>query len=107
MVTVVEDVDKEGLLEHLAVESEAKELREWVGAKCARPCGLEARLASSLRLREKGNLAYDRSEWDASIWLYLAALHHVDYSKKDRIADGVDDTVAGTASWREAEHWLL
>ena len=28
MVTVVEDVDKEGLLEHLAVESEAKELRD-------------------------------------------------------------------------------
>ena len=76
MVTVVEDVDKEGLLEHLAVESEAKELR-WVKDKCARPTGLDARLASAKRLREKGNLAYDRSEWDAAVWLYLAALHHV------------------------------
>ena len=45
MVTVVEDVDKEGLLEHLAVESEAKELRDWVKDKCARPTGLDARLA--------------------------------------------------------------
>ncbi|KAH8082149.1 hypothetical protein JL720_8676 [Aureococcus anophagefferens] len=95
MVTVVEDLDKEGLLEHLAVESEAKELRDWVKDKCARPTGLDARLASAKRLREKGNLAYDRSEWDAAVWLYLAALHHVDYSKKDRVADAVDDTVAG------------
>ena len=107
MVTVVEDVDKEGLLEHLAVESEAKELRDWVKDKCARPTGLDARLASAKRLREKGNLAYDRSEWDAAVWLYLAALHHVDYSKKDRVADAVDDAVAGTASWREAVALLL
>mmetsp|Transcript_21141 Transcript_21141/g.63049 ORF Transcript_21141/g.63049 Transcript_21141/m.63049 type:complete len:257 (-) Transcript_21141:37-807(-) len=100
-VTVVEDLDAENLLEHLCLEEEAKEVRGWVAEKTPRPAGLDKRLSSAAKLRGKGNVAYERKEWDAAVWLYLAALHHVDYSLKDSRADKLGDSVVGTAKLQE------
>ena len=91
-VTVVEDLDAENLLEHLCLEEEAKEVQGWVAEKTPRPAGLDKRLSSAAKLRGKGNVAYERKEWDAAVWLYLAALHHVDYSLKDSRADKLSAT---------------
>ena len=100
-VTVVEDLDAENLLEHLCLAEEAKEVRGWVAEKTPRPAGLDKRLSSAAKLRGKGNVAYERKEWDAAVWLYLAALHHVDYSLKDSRADKLGDSVVGTAKLQE------
>ena len=100
-VTVVEDLDAENLLEHLCLAEEAKEVRGWVAEKTPRPTGLDKRLSSAAKLRGKGNVAYERKEWDAAVWLYLAALHHVDYSLKDSRADKLGDSVVGTAKLQE------
>ena len=100
-VTVVEDLDAENLLEHLCLAEEATEVRGWVAEKTPRPAGLDKRLSSAAKLRGKGNVAYERKEWDAAVWLYLAALHHVDYSLKDSRADKLGDSVVGTAKLQE------
>ena len=101
MATIIEDLDTENLLEHLCLEEEAKELRSWVADKTPRPAGVDKRLSSAAKLRGKGNVAYERKEWDAAVWLYLAALHHVDYSLKDSRADKLADSAVGIARLRE------
>jgi len=101
MATIIEDLDAENLLEHLCLEEEAKKLRNWVADKTPRPAGVDKRLSSAAKLRGKGNVAYERKEWDAAVWLYLAALHHVDYSLKDSRADKLADSAVGIARLRE------
>lgn len=55
---VVQDIDREGLVEHFAIEAEAKSLREWVAKSDApRSSGFDARLALAKKRRKEGNRA--------------------------------------------------
>lgn len=88
---VIDDLDREGLVEHFAIESEAKSLRDWVSkSEVPRPEGWSSRLAVAQRRKEEGNVAYGKEEWPMAVWLYLAALHALDYSKKDKVKDDID-----------------
>lgn len=54
----VQDIDREGLVEHFAIKSEAKTLREWVAkSDSPRPEGFEARMVLAKKRREEGNKA--------------------------------------------------
>ena len=87
------DVDAEQLVEHFCLPKEAQALREWqLKQPSVRPKGFEARLALAQERRLGGNEHFRKGEWDKAVWLYLAALHCLDYSKKDTILDGVDES---------------
>lgn len=36
-----------------------------------------------------------------AVWLYLAALQAIDYSKKDRVVDGIEDSPSRVQQWQE------
>lgn len=36
-----------------------------------------------------------------AVWLYLAALQAIDYSKKDRVVDGIEDSSSKAQQWQE------
>lgn len=105
---VVQDIDREGLVEHFAVESEAKSLREWVAkSDCPRPEGFEPRIRLANKRREEGNKAFAKSEWALAVWLYLASLQAIDYSKKDRVNDGIEESPDKARRWQEAVMTVL
>ncbi|KAJ1450634.1 hypothetical protein M885DRAFT_531895 [Pelagophyceae sp. CCMP2097] len=86
---VIRDMDEEILLEHFALEAEAASLRSWVQERGGRPDGLDARLRQAEARRLEGNATLAGNAGEAA-WLYLAALHALDYSLTDRATDGLD-----------------
>jgi len=106
-MTVIEDLDREGLVEHFAIEAEAKKIREWVAKNSPRPTGFDARIKLAEEQRKRGNVFFEKNEWDKAVWLYLAALHALDYSKKDRILDEIDETRQRQRTWQEATALVL
>lgn len=42
-----------------------------------------------------------------AVWLYLSGLHAIDYSKKDRVGDGIEDSPSKARSWQEEVMTLL
>ena len=55
MVVIIEDVDAEILVRHFCIEKEERELLEWCKKNSPRPAKVDERVASALKLKDKGN----------------------------------------------------
>ena len=80
--TCIQDLDEEILLRHFCLEAEAAHVTSWCEEHCARSTSSGAeRIATALKLKDKGNLALKGDKALAALHIYLAALHHCDFSE--------------------------
>ncbi len=83
--TIVRDLDAEILLRHFCLETEAELVVNWCSKHSARSAtDPNERITRALELKEKGNLALKGSKYDVALHLYMAALHHLDFSESAR-----------------------
>lgn len=84
MATVIVDHDAEELLRHFCLETEAEQVRAWCAEHEPRKEEADSRLESAGKLRERGNAALGTGRAEVGVWLYLAALHQLDFSANAR-----------------------
>ena len=80
---------RQPLVRHFCLETEAENLAKWCEEHHPRPAAFDERVAASRALREAGNAEFKKEDWSAAAWRYLAALHSVDFSEKDKVKAGV------------------
>lgn len=81
--TVIKNVDNEVLVRHFCLEAETRKLMSWCDTNRKRGTDVNERIESANVLQKKGNEASKDLKWSIATWLYLAALHQVDFSQKD------------------------
>ena len=90
---------RQPLVRHFCLESEAENLAKWCAEHHPRPAAFDARVAASRALREAGNAEFKKEDWSAAAWRYLAALHSVDFSEKDKVKAGVSGVTSVSYSY--------
>ena len=97
-MTTMQDMDDEILVTHFCVQSEYEKLLEWCSSNAPRDATIEARVKKAISLKDKGNDAARQEKWQTAVWIYLAALHHLDFSIKDAAAMTVNSEDEAKAS---------
>jgi len=107
---VMQNVDEEILVRYFCVEKERAELVAWSLKTCGeRAKTIAGRVAKGLELKEKANAAAKKENWPVAVWVYLGALHHLDFSAKDAaalsptVASGDDAEAAAAAEKKAAD----
>uniref|UniRef100_A0A7S2SE70 Uncharacterized protein n=1 Tax=Rhizochromulina marina TaxID=1034831 RepID=A0A7S2SE70_9STRA len=98
-VVAAQDQDAEKLLLHFCLKNEAEGIASWCKEHAPRPSGAEDRLSEARRLRDRGNLAMKQGRTEPAMWVYLAAIHMLDFSEAAKGTSGLADDATVKRRW--------